>query len=45
MIHVCYCFRDKTGHYAKFAGISLLSVFENTDYAAWATGYLLTRDI
>ena len=30
MIHVCYCFRDKTGHYAKFAGTSLLSVFENT---------------
>lgn len=30
MIHVCYGFRDKTGHYAKFAGISLLSVFENT---------------
>ena len=25
--------------------INALSVFENTDYAAWATGYLLTRDI
>ncbi|MBQ3726915.1 MAG: hypothetical protein IJR52_02640 [Selenomonadaceae bacterium] len=30
MIHVCYGFRDKTGHYAKFAGISMLSVLENT---------------
>ena len=31
MIHVCFCFRDKTGRYAKFAGTSMLSVFENTD--------------
>ena len=31
MIHVCFCFRDKTGCYAKFAGTSMLSVFENTD--------------
>ena len=30
MIHVCYCFRDKTGRYAKFAGTSMLSLFENT---------------
>ena len=31
MIHVCFCFRDKTGRYSKFAGTSMLSVFENTD--------------
>jgi len=30
MIHVCYCFCDKTGHYAKFAGTSILSMLENT---------------
>lgn len=29
MIHVCFCFRDKTGRYAKFVGTSVLSVFEN----------------
>ena len=31
MIHVCFCFHDKTGHYAKFAGIAMLSLFENTN--------------
>ena len=31
MIHVCYCFCDKTGRYSKFAGTSMLSLFENTD--------------
>ncbi len=31
MIHVCYCFSDKTGRYAKFAGTSALSLFENTN--------------
>lgn len=30
MIHVCFCFCDKTGRYAKFAGTSMLSVLENT---------------
>ena len=30
MIHVCFCFSDKTGRYAKFAGTSMLSLFENT---------------
>ena len=30
MIHVCFCFCDKTGRYAKFAGTSMLSLFENT---------------
>ena len=30
MIHVCYCFCDKTGRYAKFAGTSMLSLFDNT---------------
>ena len=30
MIHVCLCFRDETGRYAKFAGTTMLSVFENT---------------
>lgn len=30
MIHVCFCFCDKTGRYAKFAGTSMLSLFDNT---------------
>ena len=30
MIHVCYCFCDKTGRYAKFAGTSMLSLLDNT---------------
>ena len=30
MIHVCYCFCDKTGRYAKFAATSMLSLLENT---------------
>ena len=30
MIHVCFCFRDKTGRYAKFAGTSMFSLFDNT---------------
>lgn len=30
MIHVCYCFHDKTGRYAKFVGTSMLSLFEKT---------------
>lgn len=29
-IHVCYGFHDTDGHYAKFAGTSILSIFENT---------------
>ena len=30
MIHVCFCFHDKTGYYSKFAGTTTLSVFENS---------------
>lgn len=30
MIHICFCFRDKTGRYAKFAGTSMLSLLENS---------------
>ncbi|MBQ6298378.1 MAG: glycosyltransferase family 8 protein [Selenomonadaceae bacterium] len=30
MIHVCFCFHDRTGNYAKFAGTAMLSIFENT---------------
>ena len=29
MIHVCFAFRDDTGSFAKFAGTSMLSIFEN----------------
>ena len=29
MIHVCFCFTDKTGRYAKFVGTAMLSLFEN----------------
>ena len=31
MIHVCYGLYDKTGHYSKFTGTSMLSMFENTN--------------
>ena len=30
MIHICFCFSDKTGRYSKFIGTSMLSIFENT---------------
>ena len=30
MVHVCYGLYDKTGHYSKFAGTSILSLFDNT---------------
>ncbi len=30
MIHICYGIYDKTGHYSKFIGISMISIFENT---------------
>ncbi len=31
MIHVCFCFTDKTGHYSKFVGTTMYSLFENTN--------------
>ena len=30
MIHVCFGIHDKTGHYSKFTGTAILSLFENT---------------
>ena len=30
MIHVCYGLHDRDGHYSKFTGTSMLSIFENT---------------
>ena len=30
MIHVCYGLYDRDGHYSKFVGTSMLSIFENT---------------
>ena len=30
MIHICYGMRDSSGHYSKFVGTSMLSMFENT---------------
>ena len=30
MIHVCYGLQDGDGHYSKFVGTSMLSLFENT---------------
>ena len=42
MIHVCYCFHDKTGRYAKFVGTSMLSLFENT--ASEVTVHILHDD-
>ena len=29
MIHVCFGLHDKTGHYSKFTGTAMLSMFEN----------------
>ena len=29
MIHICLTLRDETGRYSKFAGTTLLSIFEN----------------
>ena len=31
MIHVCFGLRDKTGHYSKFTGTAMLSLFDNTN--------------
>ena len=31
MIHVCYGLYDRDGHYSKFVGTSMLSLFENTN--------------
>ena len=30
MIHVCFALYDKTGHYSRFTGTAMLSLFENT---------------
>ena len=30
MIHVCFALCDKTGHYSKFTGTAMCSLFENT---------------
>ena len=42
MIHVCYCFHDKTERYCKFVGVSMLSLFEKT--AAPVTVHILHDD-
>ncbi len=31
MIHVCFSLYDKKGHYSKFVGTTILSLFENTN--------------
>ena len=31
MIHVCFGLYDKTGHYSKFTGTAMLSLFDNTN--------------
>lgn len=31
MIHICFGLHDKTGHYSKFTGTAMLSLFENTN--------------
>ena len=31
MIHVCFCFHDKKGRYAKFVGTAMFSIFKNTN--------------
>ena len=31
MIHICFALYDKSGHYSKFIGTTMLSIFENTN--------------
>ena len=33
MIHICYGLYDRDGHYSKFCGTSIVSIFENTSHA------------
>ena len=42
MIHVCFGFHDKNGTYSKFAGTTMLSLFENT--SAPVTVHILHDD-
>lgn len=44
MIHVCFCFHDKTGHYAKFAGTAMLSIFENSSAPPQSTCVHILHD-
>ena len=30
MVHVCFVIHDKTGRYSKFAGTTMLTIFENS---------------
>ena len=41
MIHICLCMNDKNGRYSKFAGTTMLSVFENTPPPTQITVHLL----
>ena len=42
MIHVCFVLHDKTGHYSKFTGTTLTSIFKNTP--AQVTAHILHDD-
>ena len=42
MIHVCFGLYDKTGHYSKFTGTAMLSIFANTN--AQVTAHILHDD-
>ena len=49
MIHVCFGLHDKTGHYSKFTGTAMLSLFENCNSLRSITVHILhdntlTRD-
>ena len=34
-IHIALAFYDKTGEHSKFAGTTIVSVFENTNKSNW----------
>ncbi|MBR4152466.1 MAG: hypothetical protein IKT98_05850 [Selenomonadaceae bacterium] len=44
MIHVCLTLRDETGRYSKFAGTTLLSIFENISKSVPAITVHLLHD-
>ena len=41
MIHVCFGLHDKTGHYSKFTGTTMLSLLENTNTSLSVTFHIL----
>ena len=44
MIHVCFGLHDKTGHYSKFTGTTMLSIFENVNTPPRSTTVHILHD-